>query len=429
MSFTSKFRPLMASAFVRAPLFSSRTSFASFKPLVGALCSQQGEDFSSSSRSSWMDKNEDFKGNDPEPRAKPNRFADRNDGNGRNKTDKQRRRRTDQRNEDFNEKQHFRDNFRGTRVFVQGIPVRASWQDLKDHFKVAGDVVFASVSIDPSTGASKGCGVVQYESTEMATNAIKVMRDHPMDGSALYVREDHQENKEGRELKEKRGSTPPSTWRCADETNLALLSENDNQTVRNLIKSRDQARKTRNFDVSDMIRQDLKKKFSVHIDDRMKLWWVSSDNAVPQSVSDANGDGRWGKPKAWSQIPTTFENDACVNPDLINGLLAQRDISRLEKDFSTADRLLEEARTAPDGDLNLRIHDESRTWRIWTEAPPPREIHHENPRMPRMGPAEQCLAIVEKHEPTKINEVKALLMKFPGREYSILKKLKSNYNV
>jgi len=411
----------MASAFVRAPLFSSRTSSASFKPLVGALCSQQGDDFSSSSRSSWMDKNQDFKRFDSQPPANANRFDDRN-----KQTDKQRRRRNDQRKEDFNEKQHFRDNFRGTRVFVQGIPDRASWQDLKDHFKVAGDVVFASVSIDPSTGASKGCGVVQYETTEMATNAIKVMRDHPMDGSALYVREDHQENKEGRELKEKRGSTPPSTWRCADETNLALLSEDDKITVRNLIKSRDQARRNRNFDISDKIRQDLKKKFSVHIDDRMKLWWVSADNVVPQSISDANGDGRWGKQKPWNQIPTTFENDACVNPDLVNGLLAQRDISRLEKDFSTADRLLEEARTAPDGDLNLRIHDESRTWRIWTEAPPPREIFHERTIM---GPAEQCIAIVEKYEPAKANEVKALLLKFPGREYSILKKLKQNYIV
>jgi len=414
---------MMASAFVRAPIFLRHTS-APFKPLVGALNSQPSEEFST--RTSWMDKNQDFN-NDSAPSG--NRFDDRGGGNGK-KTDKQRRRRNDERNEDFNEKQHFRDNFRGTRVFVQNIPDRTSWQDLKDHFKVAGDVVFASVSIDPSTGVSKGCGVVQFETTEMATNAIKVMRDHPMNGSVLYVREDHQENKEGRELKEKRGSTPPSVWRCADETNLALLSEDDNLTVRNLIKSRDQARRRRSFETSDIIREDLKKKFSVHLDDRMKSWWVSADNAVPKAISDANGDGRWGKQNPWRQIPTNFENDACVNPDLVNGLLAQRDIARREKDFSTADKLLEEARIAPDGVLNLRIHDESRTWRIWTEAPPPRSVtHDEEPRMPRMGPAEQCIAIVEKFEPAKANEVKALLAKFPGREYSILKKIKQNYIV
>lgn len=409
MSFPSRLRPLMASAFVRAPYFSRSASI---------LKSQQSDEFT---RSSWVDKNRDFQSFDS-PRDK---FGQ---GNTRKtSTEKQRRRRNDKRNEEFNDKQHFRDNFRGTRVFVQGIPESASWQDLKDHFQVAGDVVFASVSIDPSTGQSKGCGVVQYETTDMANQAIKVMRDHPMGSSALYVREDHQENKAGRELtnSKKRGSTPSSTWNCADETNLALLSDDDAVSVKSLIKARDQARRRKNFDVSDNIREDLKKKFSVHLDDRMKLWWVSADNAVPKSISDLKGDGRW-KLKDWRQIPTTFEQDACVNPDLVFGLLRQRDIARREKDFTTADRLLDEANNAPDGELFLRIHDESRTWRIWTDTAPIRPVFHEKPRL---GPSEQCIAIVKKYEPSKVEEVEGLLSKFPGREYQILKKLKQNYDV
>lgn len=111
----------------------------------------------------------------------------------------------------------------------------------------------------------------------------------------------------------------------------------------------------------------------------------------------------------------------CVDPDLVNALLAQRDIARREKDFSTADALLEEAREAPDGDLYLRIHDESRTWRIWTDAPPQRPVIH------RKTPAEQCMEIVEEHAPEKIGEVKMVLEKFPGREYQVLKKLKQRY--
>ncbi len=423
MSFPSKIRPFMASAFVRAPFFSRTSKFVPptlRNPAIAVLnSSQSNDDFSTSS---WMDKNSDFK-----------RYDNADDFGGkkheRKSTDKQRRRRNDKRKEDFNEKQHFRDNFQGTRVFVQGIPDSASWQDLKDHFKVAGDVVFASVSIDPSTGMSKGCGVVQYENTDMANKAIKIMRDYPMNGATLFVREDYQEERGGgnRQLGErKRGPTPPSIWRCADETNLALLSDEDTLIVRNLIKARDQARRRKNFDVSDNIREDLKIKYSVHLDDRMKLWWVSSDNAVPQSVSNMKGDGRWGNLKEWRQIPTTLENDACVDPDLVFGLLKQRDIARREKDFSTADRLLEEARTAPDGDLFLRIHDESRTWRIWTEEAPPKPVFHDGPKL---SPGEQCIAIVEKHEPAKVGEVKNLLTRFPGREYSILKKLKQNYNV
>ncbi|KAL3928950.1 MAG: hypothetical protein SGBAC_012419, partial [Bacillariaceae sp.] len=80
----------------------------------------------------------------------------------------------------------FRENFRATRVFVQGIPPGTSWQDLKDHFKKAGDVVFASVSVDMDTGESRGHGIVQFEDPDMAQHAIKIMRDHPLNGSDLF---------------------------------------------------------------------------------------------------------------------------------------------------------------------------------------------------------------------------------------------------
>lgn len=175
------------------------------------------------------------------------------------------------------------------------------------------------------------------------------------------------------------------------------------------------------------MREELKLKFGVHLDDRLKMWWVSPDGRrVPQSISDIKGDGRWGGLKEWRQIPTTPENDACVNPDLVNGLLKQRDIARREKDFSTADTLLEEARTAPDGDLNLRIHDESRTWRIWTDRPPPRDLMY-GKQAQKKTPAEQCIEIVSEHAPEKLSEIETMLERFPGREYNILKKLKQRY--
>lgn len=378
------------------------------------------DDFSTSS---WMDKNVEFKRYDSLTGQSTSNVNSKN-------AEKQKRRRILKRKNAFNEKQeqHFRENFRGTRVFVQGIPNYASWQDLKDHFKVAGEVVFASVSIDPETGRSKGCGVVQFESTEMSQNAIKVMRDHPMDGHKLFVREDFQENKGEKQLNDRRskGPTIPTSWKCADEDNLALLSQEEASLVKNLIKARDQARKRKNYDTSDNIREDLKVKYGVHLDDRKKIWWVSPDNIVPDTIKELKGDGRWGKQKPWRQIPTTPENDACVDPDLVVGLLKQRDIARREKDFQTADKLLEQARTAPDNGLFLRIHDESRTWRIWTTEKPMAHVSHHTPKM---TPGEQCIAIVIKHDPTKIDDVKNLLDKFPGREYSILKKLKQNYGV
>ena len=323
----------------------------------------------------------------------------------------------------------FRRDFRGTRVFVQGLPPDASWQDVKDHFREAGAVVFASVSVDPRTGESRGHGIVQYETTEMAQTAIAIMRDYPMNGYKLFVREDVQEGKAGAELKSRAPprearNTPPAQWTCADKENAEYLDETDRMTVLNLIRARDDARRRRQYDASDAMRTELKVKFGVHLDDRLKMWWTSMDGKqVPQVLKEINGEGRWGL-KLWRQIPTTPENDACVNPDLEQALLNQRDIARREKDFSTADALLEEARTSPDGDLYLRIHDESRTWRIWTDAPPPRPVSHGKKEL---SPAEHCMAIVEEFAPEKVEEVRLVLEKFPGREWQVLKKLRQRY--
>lgn len=343
----------------------------------------------------------------------------------------------------------FRQDFRKTRVFVQGIPTGVSWQDLKDHFRVAGNVVFASVSVDPDTGESKGHGIVQFETTDMALKAIGIMRDYPLNGHPLFVREDFQETKDqDAQLRNvPKGPTPPTKWKCANEENAMYMSEAELSSIRSLIKARDDARRRKKYDVSDRIREELKETYGVFIDDRLKMWWTSVDGSkVPQSIHDVKGDGRW-KLKPWRQIPTTTENDACVNADLVEGLLKQRDIARREKDFATADSLLEEARTCPDGDLTLRIHDESRTWRVWTEttptfdrlssSPPPAtrpfsrrrasdEDDHD-PDIARKMAVSDCISIVEQHAPDKKEEITLVLQKFPGREFQILKRLKQQY--
>ena len=302
--------------------------------------------------------------------------------------------------------------------------------------------MFASVSVNPATGENKGHGIVQYETTSMAQNAIEIMRGHPLNGSSLYVREDVQENLDPNARLSPKGPTPPTKWKCANEDNVAYMSSEELETIRSLIKARDDARRRRKYDVSDRIRDELKDTHGVFIDDRLKMWWTAIDgNKVPQTIQDIKGEGRW-KLNPWRQIPTTPENDACVNPDMVEGLLKQRDIARREKDFQTADELLENARTSPDGDLTLRIHDESRTWRVWTEAPPPRRVEFPSsgdppkrvefpssgdPAHERKRAAQECLAIVEEFAPDKIDEINLVLRKFEGREFQVLKKLKNQY--
>ena len=216
------------------------------------------------------------------------------------------------------------------------------------------------------------------------------------------------------------------------------------KAIRSLIKARDAARRRKNYAASDEIREDLKFQHGVHIDDRLKMWWVSPDGKqVPDAVSSTKGEGRWGNLEPWRHIPTTLENDACVNNDLVEGLLRQRDIARREKDFSTADELLEQARTSPDGELTLRIHDESRTWRVWTEVAPPRSkmqrptdqgidrgnnLEYNGGRSPDTSIADQCIELVATKAPHKVNEVREMLKQFPEREAKILQKLKQRYN-
>ena len=397
----------------------------------------------------------------------------------------------------------FKDEFQGTRVFVQGLPTEATWKDvrrelfidyfsdsqntvfslvtlffyeylqmshstffheciifaifcarlaqLKEHFKIAGEVIFASVSIDPKTGRSKQCGIVQYETPEMAQAAIRDMRNHPLNGEKLFVRKDVQENRQGGngqvESRRMRGNKEnnwhdekglnhkvslPSEWRRADdeedggEVGHALSEEKLNEVV-SLIKKRDLERRKKNYKMSDALREELKEEYDVHVDDNLKVWWIKPHKGgVPGLVSDIKGDGRWGKQRPWRQIPTDPESDAFVDSNLVNKLLQKRDKARRMKDFITADALLREVYESPEGGLGLRVDDEGRTWRIWTEKPPPKK--NETPGgYEELTPSEMCIQIVKENEPDKVDEMGSLLKKFPGREWSIFKRLKQRY--
>lgn len=77
------------------------------------------------------------------------------------------------------------------RVYVGNLSWDVAWQDLKDHMRDAGDVVYAEVMQD-GDGRSKGCGVVEYKSTEEAQEAIKTLSDTELKGRMLFVREDRE---------------------------------------------------------------------------------------------------------------------------------------------------------------------------------------------------------------------------------------------
>ena len=71
----------------------------------------------------------------------------------------------------------------GKSVFVGNLSWEASWQDLKDHMRQAGNVAHVEVLTKPD-GRSKGCAIVEYEHPR---DAAKALRD--LDGTFLRDRE------------------------------------------------------------------------------------------------------------------------------------------------------------------------------------------------------------------------------------------------
>ncbi|EDO45532.1 predicted protein [Nematostella vectensis] len=74
------------------------------------------------------------------------------------------------------------------KVFVSNIPFESRWQNLKDHMnKVVGDVAFAEIFEDEK-GRSKGCGVVEFTSSESAERCISLCNGQDFNGRNLLVR-------------------------------------------------------------------------------------------------------------------------------------------------------------------------------------------------------------------------------------------------
>lgn len=121
------------------------------------------------------------------------------------------------------ENRNFRDDFLGTRIFVQNLPAGCDWKQLKDHFKSAGSVVYASVSKDIVTNVCKGHGIVQYETTNEAKHALATMNNVMFQNSELRLRPDMQERRspEKTVLKPSHWSTMPPKPKATSPTKAA----------------------------------------------------------------------------------------------------------------------------------------------------------------------------------------------------------------
>jgi len=83
------------------------------------------------------------------------------------------------------------------RVYVGNLSWDVTWQDLKEHMQQAGEVEFADVMTEGSTGRSKGCGIVAYCTEEDAKKACEELTDSELKGRQIFVREDRGKGSKG----------------------------------------------------------------------------------------------------------------------------------------------------------------------------------------------------------------------------------------
>ncbi|KAF8308261.1 RNA-binding domain-containing protein [Clavulina sp. PMI_390] len=77
----------------------------------------------------------------------------------------------------------------GNQLYVGNLPYQAGWQDLKDLFRSAGNIIRADINIAPD-GRAKGSGTVVFETVKDAQNAISMYHGYEWYGRMLEVRED-----------------------------------------------------------------------------------------------------------------------------------------------------------------------------------------------------------------------------------------------
>ncbi|KAI5118546.1 hypothetical protein M0805_008486 [Coniferiporia weirii] len=77
----------------------------------------------------------------------------------------------------------------GNQLYVGNLPYQAGWQDLKDLFRAAGNIVRADINIG-ADGRAKGSGTVIFETSKDAQQAIGMYNGFDWYGRTLEVRED-----------------------------------------------------------------------------------------------------------------------------------------------------------------------------------------------------------------------------------------------
>ena len=120
--------------------------------------------------------------------------------------------------------------------------------------------------------------------------------------------------------------------------------------IQELVEERALAKLDRNYEVADEIRDQLRDEYGVQVDDRLRQWSVGGAFGDDRNSHNKNRRSNFRMAK-FSETPDNFDD--------IQQLVEQRNQARLDRDFETADRILQEL-----ADANIQVDDRRREWSV-----------------------------------------------------------------
>lgn len=116
------------------------------------------------------------------------------------------------------------------------------------------------------------------------------------------------------------------------------LSDDDLETINNMLAERYQAKRDRDFDVADDIRDNMMRTYNIRIDDKSAEWHVDSDEYVCAGRGNLNDD-----------------DVAYIDEQLVQRYAAKRD-----RYYEEADAIRDDLRAR----FGLEIDDRTKEWRV-----------------------------------------------------------------
>ena len=146
----------------------------------------------------------------------------------------------------------------------------------------------------------------------------------------------------------------------------------EEKLIQALVKERQKCKMTRSYDKADAIREGLRKKYNIIIDDRMMEWSVGGDfgeehNAQRQMSEEFD---KRGYIKSASSLELSPENE-----EYVNGRVQERSEAKKNRDFDTADSIRDEL----NANFDVFIQDKLKQWSVGgdfgPDGPKPRGVY------------------------------------------------------